>query len=113
MTQHRMAGGIECDAGARWRRPLPLVWSPVFVKQNGVPKGRPCDARMRFAAVANLEEMMPRKQRFKPSRKPKPVDSPMGDGQNHSPSETGNIDHGGQQRPDDRNGVIEAAGETA
>ena len=56
---------------------------------------------------------MPRKQRFKPSRKPKPVDAPTVDGQNIPPSETGNIDHGSQERRDERNGVIEASGETA
>jgi hypothetical protein len=55
---------------------------------------------------------MPRKQRFKPSRKPKPVESPTVDGQNIPPSETGHIEHGSQQRQDERNGVIEAAGET-
>jgi hypothetical protein len=67
---------------------------------------------MRLAASAKSEEMMPRKQRFKPSRKPKPVEAPTVDGQNIPPSETGNIEHGSQQRQDERNGVIEAAGET-
>lgn len=54
---------------------------------------------------------MPRKQRFKPSRKPKPVDAPTVDGQSIPPGETGHIDHGIQERRDDRNGVIEAAGD--
>lgn len=51
---------------------------------------------------------MPRKQRFKPSRKPKPVDAPQGDLQ-HSPSETGQIEHGNAPHDEDR-GVIEHVG---
>ncbi|MBA3463715.1 MAG: hypothetical protein H0T46_27410 [Deltaproteobacteria bacterium] len=56
---------------------------------------------------------MPRKQRFKPSRKPKPVDAPTTDGHNNPPGDNGHIDHGSQERHDDRSGVIEAAAEMA
>jgi hypothetical protein len=67
---------------------------------------------MRLAASRESEEMMPRKQRFKPSRKPKPVDAPAGDSQNIPPSETANIDHGNSQRSEQTQGVIEASGES-
>jgi len=67
---------------------------------------------MRLAASRDSEEKMPRKQRFKPSRKPKPVDAPVGESQNIPPSETGNIDHGNAQRPEEARGVIEASGES-
>ncbi len=48
---------------------------------------------------------MPRKQRFKPSRKPKTVDAPQGDQQRPS-SDTGQHEHGNPPRDEDR-GVIE------
>lgn len=41
---------------------------------------------------------MPRKQRFKPSRKPKPVDSQPGDSQRPS-GEAGPVDHGNPGSP--------------
>ncbi|MBL9014464.1 MAG: hypothetical protein JNL83_09820 [Myxococcales bacterium] len=55
---------------------------------------------------------MPRKQRFKPSRKPKPVDSPAGENHVVPPSETAVVD---QQQPhrEDVRGVIEAVGDTS
>ena len=55
---------------------------------------------------------MPSKQRFKPSRKPKPVEAPSGETQNVPPSETGNIDQATNPRRDENLGVIDAAGET-
>lgn len=54
---------------------------------------------------------MPRKQRFKPSRKPKPVDAPAVETHVIPPSETGAVDQQ-QPRHDENRGVIEAAGDT-
>ncbi len=54
---------------------------------------------------------MPRKQRFKPSRKPKPMDAPQGE-QQHPPSQTGQIEHGNPPRDEDR-GVMEHVGGAA
>ena len=54
---------------------------------------------------------MPRKQRFKPSRKPKPVDMPAGENHMVPPSETAIVDQQ-QPRHDEVRGVIEAAGDT-
>ena len=51
---------------------------------------------------------MPRKQRFKPSRKPKQEDAPQGD-QQGLPSETGQIERGNPPRDQDQ-GVIEHVG---
>ena len=54
---------------------------------------------------------MPRKQRFKPSRKPKPVEIPAGDSHVVPPSETASVDQQ-QPRHEERHGVIEAVGDT-
>jgi hypothetical protein len=54
---------------------------------------------------------MPRKQRFKPSRKPKPVENPAGENHMVPPSETGAVDQQ-QPRHDEARGVIDAAGDT-
>lgn len=56
---------------------------------------------------------MPRKQRFKPSRKPKPVDAPQSEPQSNVPSETGQIEQGGPPRTGEGAGVIQASGDQA
>jgi hypothetical protein len=56
---------------------------------------------------------MPRKQRFKPSRKPKPMEAPLSEPQSSVPSETGQIEQGTPPRTGDGNGVIQASGDHA
>jgi hypothetical protein len=50
---------------------------------------------------------MPRKQRFKPSRKPKPQDAP----QEPQQKETGDIEPGTPPGPDEDRGMSEPGGE--
>ena len=54
---------------------------------------------------------MPRKQRFKPSRKPKLVENPAGENHVVPPSETAVVDQQ-QPRHDENRGVIDAIGES-
>ena len=54
---------------------------------------------------------MPRKQRFKPSRKPK-TETPQSEPQS-IPSDNGGVDARIEPHREDNRGVIEAVGETA
>ena len=53
---------------------------------------------------------MPRKQRFKPSRKPKPMDAPGGESHVIPPSETAAGDQR-EPRHEENRGSMEAAGD--